>query len=368
MFADRIRNLNSSGIRKVFDLALKMKNPINLSIGQPDFETPEPIKAAAIEAIQKGYNRYTVTQGIEPLRDRIRLELAKTRNYHPENIIITSGTSGGILLLLLVLINPGDEVLLPDPYFVMYRHLVNLAGGVPKFYNLYPNFELKPESIEALITNKTKLLIMNSPSNPTGAVFPAQTLMKVAEIAEKHHLLVVSDEIYDAFVYDEPYASLASYYPKTILLGGFSKTYGVTGWRMGYAAGPVEILEKMTMLQQFSFVCAPAPSQYGCLKAFDVDMQQCIQDYKRKRDIIYQGLTQLGYEVIKPGGSFYIFPKAPNGNSTQFCEAAIKQELLIIPGETFSEQATHFRISFAATDTTLHRGLEIFAKLKKSLG
>lgn len=368
MFADRVKNLNSSGIRKVFDLAAKMKNPINLSIGQPDFDVPEPIKAAAIEAIQKGYNRYTVTQGIEPLRDRVRLELAKTRNYHPESILITSGTSGGILLLLMVLINPGDEVLLPDPYFVMYYHLVNLVGGIPKYYNLYPDFQLNPEKISALITEKTKLLIMNSPSNPTGAVFPASVLMQVAELAEKHHLLVVSDEIYDAFVYDEPYTSLATYYPKTILLGGFSKTYAMPGWRMGYATGPVEIIEKMTMLQQFSFVCAPSPFQYGCLKAFDIDTNPYMKEYKHRRDLIYQGLCELGYEVIKPKGSFYMFPKAPNGDSTKFCEEAIRNELLIIPGNTFSGQSTHFRISFAVTEETIHRSLEIFAKLKKSLG
>ncbi len=365
MFADRVKNLTESGIRRAFDLAAKMKNPINFSIGQPDFEVPDVMKKAAIEAIQKGYNRYSVTQGIEPLRARLSEELKKTKNFVPDGLMITSGTSGGLLLLLEVLVNPGEEILLPDPYFVMYNHLANLVGAIPKYYDLHPDFQIRPEKIEELITPKTKLLIVNSPSNPTGAVFSKESLQKIANIAKKHNLLVVSDEIYDAFVYDCPHESITNLYPKTILLGGFSKTYGAPGWRMGYAAGPKDIIEKMKTLQQFSYVCAPTPFQYGCLQAFDVDMSPYIQSYKKKRDIIVQNLLENGFRVIKPGGSFYIYPEAPGGNAEKFCEAAIQEELLIIPGTTFSSRNTHFRISFAVEDSVITRGLDVLAKLAK---
>ena len=225
MFAERVKDISVSGIRKVFDLAAKIENPVNFSIGQADYDVPEPLKQAAIEAIQKGCNRYSVTQGIEPLRNQVREHLLKTREYNPENIFITSGTSGGLLLAMLVLINLGDEVLLPDPYFVMYKNLILLTGGVVKYYDLYPDFQIKPEKIEEQITDKTKLIILNNPSNPTGAVTPLPILKQVAEIARKHDLIIISDEIYDEFVYDGTYHSMAPLYPeKTLLLAGYSKT------------------------------------------------------------------------------------------------------------------------------------------------
>lgn len=362
-FADRIKDISVSGIRKVFDLATKIKDPINFSIGQADYDVPEPLKEAAIKAIKEGKNRYSVTQGIEPLRMRIIEELKKTRGYTPESVFITSGTSGGLLLTMLALVNPGDEILLGDPYFVMYKNLILLTGGIPKYYDLYPDFQIKPEQLEAQITEKTKILILNNPTNPTGAVTPLSTLKQIVEIAKKHNLLIISDEIYDAFVYDEPYASLAGLYPNTILLGGFSKTYAMPGWRMGYVAGPAPILEKILTLQQFSYVCAPTPAQYSCLEAFDLDMSSYIDRYKVNRDMIYEGLRDLGYNVQKPGGSFYIFPEAPNGNATEFCQKALEKEMLIIPGNAFSRKDTNFRISFAVTQETIERGLKAFAQL-----
>ena len=363
MFAERVKDITASGIRKVFDLASRMEDPINFSIGQADFDVPEPIKQAAIAAIEQGHNRYTVTQGIEPLREVVTQQIEKTRGYRPEGLLITSGTSGGLLLAMMVLVNPGEEVLLPDPYFVMYKHLAHLAGAVPKYYNLYPDFQLQPQEIEKQITEKTKVLLINSPSNPTGAVFSKEALLEVAEIAKKHDLIILSDEIYDAFVYDLSHHSIASFYPKTVLLGGFSKTYGMPGWRMGFAAGPFAILDKMTTLQQFSFVCAPTPAQYACLKSFEMDMSSHIENYKNKRNMIYQGLLDRGYKVHKPGGSFYIFPEVPWGTDQEFCEAAIAKEMLIIPGSAFSAQHSHFRISFAVTDDKIRKGLDLLGEL-----
>ncbi|HPY75055.1 MAG: aminotransferase class I/II-fold pyridoxal phosphate-dependent enzyme [Planctomycetes bacterium] len=366
MFAERVKDISVSGIRKVFDLAAKIENPVNFSIGQADYDVPEPLKQAAIEAIQKGCNRYSVTQGIEPLRNQVREHLLKTREYNPENIFITSGTSGGLLLAMLVLINLGDEVLLPDPYFVMYKNLILLTGGVVKYYDLYPDFQIKPEKIEEQITDKTKLIILNNPSNPTGAVTPLPILKQVAEIARKHDLIIISDEIYDEFVYDGTYHSMAPLYPeKTLLLAGYSKTYAMPGWRMGYAAGPKSILDKMLTLQQFSFVCAPTPAQYACVQAFDLDMSSYIESYRKKRDMIYNGIKEIGYNVQKPQGSFYMFPEIPKKykDADEFIRAALDKEMLIIPGGAFSRTNTNFRISFAVTEETIERGLKIFKEL-----
>lgn len=363
MFADRVKNITASGIRKVFDLAAKMQNPVNFSIGQPDFDVPEPVKEAAIKAIQQGLNQYTMTQGISILREKVKEELQKTRNFVPEGLMITSGTSGALLLAMMVLVNPGDEVLIPDPYFVMYKHLLSLAGGVPKYYSLYPDFQIDVKKIEEKITEKTKIILINSPSNPTGTVFSKETLLQIAQIAKKNNLLIISDEIYEAFNYEDQHHSIVSYYPNTLLLNGFSKTYGMPGWRMGYAAGPQAIIEKMTTLQQFTFVCAPTPAQYACIKTFDVDLAPYIERYKRKRDKIYQGLLDIGFQVSKPHGAFYIFPEVPWGTGQKFCEAAVAKEVLVIPGNAFSEKDTHFRISFATKEEEIDRGLDLLKKV-----
>ncbi len=369
MFAERMKHISASGIRKVFELSAQLEDPINFSIGQPDFEVPDSIKQKTIEAIQAGKNSYTVTQGIPELRDEISTYIEKTKGIKPEHNFVTGGVSGGILLSLLVLVNPGDEVILPDPYFVMYRNLVYLAGGIPKYYDLYPDFELQPQRIAELVTPKTKIILLNSPSNPTGVVFSEESLKEVAKIARDNDLIFISDEIYSQFVYQQTYPSIFTYYPeKTILLDGFSKAYGMTGWRMGYAAGPHDIIDKMLTLQQFSFVCAPSMAQNGCIGIFDVDMGKEIKEYQQKRDTIYNGLREHGYEVAKPDGSFYIFPKVPRGTDKEFCAAAFEHNMLIIPGSAFSARDTHFRISFAVSDEKLQQGLDVLGKLAKQNG
>ena len=231
MLADRVKDITASGIRKVFDLAAKMKNPVNFSIGQPDFDVPEPVKEAAIKAIHQGLNQYTMTQGILLLREKVKEELQKTRKFTPEGLMITNGTSGALLLAMLALVNPGDEVLLPDPYFVMYKHLLSLTGGVARYYSLYPDFEFDIKKIEEKITEKTKIILLNSPSNPTGTVLSEESLTKIAHIAKRHNIIVISDEIYDSFIYDEKHYSIATHYPGTIVLGGFSKSYGKSPFR-----------------------------------------------------------------------------------------------------------------------------------------
>ncbi|MFP4106447.1 MAG: pyridoxal phosphate-dependent aminotransferase [Phycisphaerae bacterium] len=360
--AQRMDNLDASGIRKVFDLAAKMENPINLSIGQPDFDVPEPVKEAAIQAIRDGYNKYTQTQGLAELRAGVAEQCKREFGWDDDRLyLITSGVSGGLLLAMLTLVNPGDEVIFMDPYFVMYEHLTNLVGGVPVKVPSYPDFRPDPEKIEAAITDKTRFLLINSPSNPTGVVYTEDELKAIAQIARKHDLLVISDEIYDKFCY-EPFHSMASFYENTLLLRGWSKSYAMTGWRMGWCTGPAAILEKMTMLQQYSFVCAPSMAQLGGLKALEVDVSDKIEAYQRKRDMVAEKLGPA-FGLVKPQGTFYAFAPAPGGSGTEFVRKAIDRNVLVIPGNVFSDRDSHFRMCFTVPDDVLEEGLDILVKL-----
>jgi len=364
-FAKRMRLMDSSGIRKVFDLAQKLDRPINLSIGQPDFDVPEPAKRAAIRAIEQGLNKYTVTQGIPELHQRIRQYVRPRMNPDGKGVLVTSGVSGGLVLSMLVLVDPGDEVVITDPYFVMYQHWADLCGAVVRHVDTYPDFALKPSAVEAALTEKTKVIILNSPANPTGAVYTREALEAVADLARQRDLLVISDEIYHEFVYEAEYTSIAQFHDRTLLLDGFSKMYGMTGWRIGFAVGPPDLIDQMTMLQQYSFVCAPSMAQRGALAAMDLDPGAFRDAYRRKRDIVYRGLREA-FEVVEPQGAFYIFPRAPQGtDASAFVERAIANNVLIIPGNVFSRRNTHFRISYATDDETLKRGVAVLCDLAR---
>ncbi|MBC7783131.1 MAG: aminotransferase class I/II-fold pyridoxal phosphate-dependent enzyme [Burkholderiales bacterium] len=378
--SQRAHNVDASGIRKVFDLAAKMKNPINLSIGLPDFDVPEIAKQAAAGAINAGHNRYTQTQGIAPLRQRLRADLSNEFSRDVGEVLITSGVSGALLLAILAVVDPGDEVIFLDPYFVMYKHLLTMAGGKSVIVDSYPDFRFDPDRVEKVITPRTKMLILNSPSNPTGIVMSEPEIRSAVDLARKHNLLILSDEIYEPFLYESgkwkvesgettsssPLTTLyspLSLYENTLVVRGFSKSHAMTGWRVGYAFGPAEVVAQMTKLQQYTFVCAPSPFQEAALAALDVDMSAHVADYRRKRDIAYSMLSAK-FEIEKPGGAFYIFPKAPaRMTASAFVERAIAANVLIIPGNVFSERDTHFRISYATSDDTLRRGCEILLSL-----
>jgi len=359
--------VDASGIRKVFDLAAKLTNPIDLSIGQPDFDVPEVCKERAIEAIRSGRNRYTVTQGDAELREAILADLRCEFGSFNGPVLVTSGVSGGILLALLASVNPGDEVLIADPYFVMYKHLVTLLGAKPVFVNTYPDFRLRPERLEAAVTERTRMLILNSPCNPTGAVLAKDELIGAIAVAKRRGLLVLADECYNAFCFDGPFSSAWPLYDRVILLRGFSKTYAMTGWRLGYAVGPAPIIQAMTTLQQYTFVCGPAPLQAGAVVAFQTDPAAHVADFRARRDLIYDGLRER-FRVTKPGGAFYMFPEAPGGSGTKFAERAIEAGVLIIPGGVFSQRDTHFRIAFAAKRDVLERGIEALNRLARQAG
>ncbi len=362
--AERMHHIESSGIRKVFELARSLKNPVNLSIGQPDFDVPAPIKDAAKRAIDSGANAYTVTQGIPELRDKIKADVKKQLGHADREVIVTSGTSGGIVLALLCVVNPGDEVILFDPYFVAYPHWVTLAGGKSVIIDTYPHWRIDLDRVRAAVTPKTKAIIVNSPANPTGVILPREDLIGLAKLAQERNILLLSDEVYRAFCYDEPFVSPAQFNENVVVFDGFSKAYGMTGWRLGFAHGPRRVIEEMIKLQQFTYVCAPSMVQHGGVAALDFDTSAIVADYKEKRDRIYNGLKDH-YELAKPTGAFYCFPKAPWGTATEFVAEAIRNNLLIIPGITFSRQDTHFRISYAATDATLDQGIEILRRLAR---
>lgn len=362
--ADRTHAFDSSGIRKVFDLAASLKDPVNLSIGQPDFDVPDTVKTACIQAIQNGKNSYTPSQGIPELRKRLKSEVDQRYGHEDRDVFVSSGTSGGLVLAILSLVNPGDEVIIFDPYFVMYVPLVKLVGGIPIVIDTYPDFQIDLNRVESAITPRTKLILFNSPGNPTGITPTAEETIGLAQLTQHHGIALLSDEIYSQFAYDD-LTSPADTDPNTIVIDGFSKSHAMTGWRVGWVHGPSAVIQAMVKLQQYSFVCAPQPAQWAGLAALDVEMSRHRADYRAKRDLLMEGLKD-DFEFVRPGGAFYLFPKVPHGSGTDFVTRAIEHNLLVIPGSIFSQHDTHIRISYAAPDETIHRGIEILRKLVRS--
>lgn len=360
--AERTHAFDSSGIRKIFDLAARMTDPINLSIGQPDFDVPEQVRRACVDAIGSGKNGYALTQGMPVLREKLQARIDTEYGHADRELFISSGTSGGLVLAMLSLVDPGDEVIVFDPFFVMYEALTRLVGGVPVTIDTYPDFRIDLNRVADAITPRTKLILLNSPANPTGVTATPAEIEGLARLAAERDVALLSDEIYSQFCYDEPFLSPARFNDRTIVIDGFSKSHAMTGWRLGYVHGPSLVIDTMIKLQQYSFVCAPQPAQWAGAVAMDVDVSPHIDAYRRKRDMIVEGLSDV-YEIIQPGGAFYVFPKALWGTGTEFVTKAIDNNLLVIPGAIFSHQDTHFRISYAAADSVIERGIEVLRRI-----
>ncbi|MCK6457525.1 MAG: aminotransferase class I/II-fold pyridoxal phosphate-dependent enzyme [Phycisphaerae bacterium] len=355
--SQRARSIEFSGIRKAYELASRLKDPIDLSIGQPDYDAPDTVKNAAIEAIRAGHNRYTLTAGLPALRELTRAQL-KAELYWDANVLITSGVSGGLLLALSALLDPGDEVVFADPYFVSYVQLVRMVGGKPVAVPSYPDFRFPADAIRAAITPRTRALILNSPGNPTGCVLSTDDVRAAADIARQHDLAIISDEIYNELCYDAPNPCPATFAPEhTILLRGHGKSFGVTGWRLGYLAAAGTFVDEIVRLQQYTYVCAPSMAQHGILAARAADVAGHRRDYAKKRDLVCELLAGT-FEFVRPSGGFYVFPRVPRGfaGGAAFVEAAANRSVLVIPGNVFSQQDSHFRISYATTDDKLRRG------------
>ncbi len=372
--SDRAKHVDVSGIRRVFELGAQLKNPINLSIGQPDFPVPDALKQATIRAIENDRNGYTLTQGVPELLSAISRHLAADVGWtvpsDDSNVIVTSGTSGALWLAFMAILNPGDEVIIADPYFLLYPALGQITGASMVLCDTYPDFRLTAERVEPLITSRTKILLLNSPSNPSGVVLNTQEVRELVDLCERRGILLISDEIYDEFTYadareDGKCPSPARMTDQILLVRGFGKTYGCTGWRMGYVAGPKPLVTQIQKYQQYTYVCAPSMAQVGLAGAFDIDMSSHVAAYQRKRDLVleaFKGVTTVEH----PGGAFYAFVEVPKRlglTASAFVEKAIENSVLIIPGKVFSRRDTHFRLSYAVSDKTLQAGLTVLTGL-----
>ena len=337
---------------------------VNLSIGQPHFTASDDVKQAAMKAIEENCNTYTPTAGILELRQKIAKKLQKKNNIaqaRPEDIIVTAGVSGALFLAFSAVLDPEDEIIVPDPYFVLYKQILDFLEVKTVFLDTYPNFHPNAEKLEKLITAKTKAIIINSPNNPTGAVYSQEELTQIAELARKHNLIIFSDEIYEDFDYDQKFFSIGSIYEKTITLNGFGKSHSITGWRLGYAHGPAEIIAGMNKLQQYTFVCAPSFAQFALAGEENITPSAEVKNYQAKRNYIYENLKDK-YELNIPEGAFYAFIKIPK-NKNNFVDELIKNKLLVVPGQVFSARDDYFRLSFAASDEELEKGVEILKKV-----
>lgn len=372
--SDRARAIDASGIRRMFELAAGLENPINLTIGQPDFPVPRAIKDAVINAVESNANGYTVTQGgpaaLASVKGQVQRGIGWSCDGVRTDAMLTSGTSGGLMLAALALLQEGDELIIPDPWFVLYPKLATFTGATAVACDTYPDFKLTAERVEPLITDRTKALILASPGNPTGVVLNSEELAALVALCRKRGVLLISDEIYDEFTYqdaleDGACPSAARLWDQVLLIRGLGKTYGCTGWRLGYAAGPAGLIDEMTKLQQFTYVCAPSMAQAAFEASDDVSMRAHVDEYQMRRDLVVEELGQLT-DVVVPGGAFYAFIAVPESlglTGTQFAEKALERRVLVVPGAVFSGRDTHFRISYAVTPEKLSEGLGILREL-----
>jgi aminotransferase len=366
-----VQQLQPSGIRKFFDLVLGMKDVISLGVGEPDFVTPWQIREAGIFSLEEGFTSYTSNKGLYKLRLSISKYLM-TRyalDYCPdEEILITVGVSEGKDLVLRSIINPGDKVLIPTPSYVSYGPLTELAGGTPVFIDTREHgFRLLPQVLEKHIDKKVKALLLNYPANPTGVSYTKKELSALNAVIAKHKILCLTDEIYADLTYDfehTPFATLAGAKNHTLYLNGFSKSYAMTGWRVGFACGPREIIEPMTKIHQYTIMCVPITSQMAACEALHsgkASVNEMKREYKRRREYIVDGLNQLGLKCPKPEGAFYVFPdiKKTGMKALTFAERLLKEEkVALVPGTAFGKEYDHYvRISYASSFENIKEAL-----------
>lgn len=368
--AQRISQFDSSDFRNATKKQSIITDPIDLSIGVPEELTPEHIKAAGIKAIQEDKTVYAPANGLAELRQALAEKLHSDNNIDvsAEQITVVPGLTTGQLLVYLAVLDPGDEVIIFDPYYPPYPHLATMVGARVVYVPTLPTFQPDLPLLEASITDKTKLIVINSPNNPSGAVYPEKTLREIAKIAEKNNILLISDEIYEHFVYDGRHFSVGSIYPNTITMNGFSKEYAMTGWRLGYIAGPQEIIDAINELQQYVVMSSSSIAQHAALAGLKQRPENLAQKYRAKRDFATKALASLGYKVEGASGAYYIFVKAPqNMTDTEFAERLSEHKLIVVPGRAFSQLHGYIRISYGADMATLKRGLEVLASLAAEL-
>ncbi len=373
------RELRPSGIRKFFDLAATMEGVISLGVGEPDFKTPYSIRRAGIESLEKGRTWYTANAGLVELRRQIAAYLARRfgLSYTEKEVLVTVGGSEAIDLCIRACLDPGDEVLIPEPCFVCYDPITRMAGGVPVPIVTRPEdgFRLTPEALEAAITPRTKVLVLPYPNNPTGAIMKQEHLKAIAQVLRQRDIIVLSDEIYAELTFEGKHVSIASLpgmAERTVVVNGFSKAYAMTGWRLGYAAGPQEVIRVMTKLHQFAIMCAPTTSQYAAIEAMkscDDEIERMAVQFGMRRGLMVGSLNRMGLTCADPLGAFYVFPsiRATGLSSQEFCERLLReQRVAVVPGDAFGQSGEgHVRISYSySVDHLIEalRRIEIFVE------
>jgi aminotransferase len=375
--AEHVDSLKPSGIRRFFDLASTMENVISLGVGEPDFVTPWNVIEASYHSLEQGYTAYTANAGLLELRELIAeyLQSAYAVPYRAEDqVIVTVGASQAIDIALRTILNSGDEVIIVEPCFVAYASAVTLAGGVPVSVGTQAanEFKLQPEELANSITKKTKAIILCNPNNPTGTMLSREELLPIADLIQEHDLLVLSDEIYAELSYDDDYVSFASLpemHERTILISGFSKSFAMTGWRLGYAAGPAALIQAMTKIHQYTIMCAPTMAQYGAVEALrsgSASVEQMKKSYRQRRNFVMTAFEEMGLKTNRPGGAFYIFPsiKETGLSSEEFAEALlIEEKVAVVPGSVFGESGEgYIRCSYA---TSMKQLTEAMKRIKR---
>ncbi|WP_456474761.1 aminotransferase class I/II-fold pyridoxal phosphate-dependent enzyme [Candidatus Pyrohabitans sp.] len=371
--ARRVAEVPPSGIRKFFELVLNVEDVISLGVGEPDFITPWHIREACIYSLERGYTMYTSNYGLEELREEIARATRREYGieYSPEKeVLITVGVSEAFDLAIRALVNPGEEVLIPEPSYVAYKPCTIFAGGSPVSVPTRPEdeFRLLPEELEARITRKSKLLVLGYPNNPTGATMSKRDLEAIADVVVEHDLVVISDEIYDRLTYEGrhvPFASLNGVQERCVYLNGFSKSYAMTGWRIGYAMGSEEVIEAMMKIHQYAMLCAPIMSQKAALEALrrgNNAVEEMKQEYNRRRRLIVKRLREAGLECFEPKGAFYVFPSivSTGMSSEEFAERLLTQErVAVVPGNVFGEGGEgHVRMAYAASLRDINEAMD----------
>ena len=372
-FATDVKEVSFSGIRKFFDLASTMKDVVSLGVGEPDYAAPDKVIDACIASLKRKETSYTSNWGILELRQEIA-KLFKKRydlDYDPnDEVMVTVGVSEAIGIIMTTFLNPGDEVLIPDPAYLAYPACVSIAHGKPVLVPTFADneFKLTVEELEKKVTPKTKALLIGYPNNPTGTVMDRQSLEEIAAFAKKHDLVVIADEIYCDLTYEGQhtcFASLPGMRERTLVMNGFSKSYAMTGMRIGYICAPREALEEIYKVHQYEILCASTTSQYGALEALrscDDDVKAMYDEYAARREMIYQGLVNMGLTVFKPKGAFYIFPdiSCTGMDDEEFCDRLLKEEKVgVVPGTCFGPQGkNHVRISYAASRENIAEALK----------
>lgn len=381
--SERVSQVLPSGIRRFFDIAATMDDVISLGIGEPDFLTPEPILEAGIASLRRGETKYTSNSGILELRQELSAHLRRLYqvSYEPETeILITVGVSEALYLALMSVVDPGDEVIVPTPCFVSYIPEVVFAGGTPVRLptSVENGFQVTADSVRPLITDRTKALLIGYPNNPTGAVLTRPRAQELADLAAEHDLLVISDEIYDRLVYGDHehvcFASLDGARARTITLGGFSKDYAMTGWRIGYAAAPPDILAAMRKVHQYTIMSAPTTGQVAAitgLQQAEEFVEQMVQEYDRRRRLILAGLNELGLPTFEPLGAFYAFPsiEASGMDDETFAQTLLSEErVAVVPGNAFGADGNFVRCSYATSYDEIEEALERLERFMRRHG